>query len=227
MVTLWEMRCDQHHLQTSDSHSVLNGVQIWDASAQLEQLAAIAADAEETSASVHLAPRHMHKHASEGYALDWSPVSAGRLASGDCTSAIHVWEPAPGGRWVVSQSYKGHSDSVEDIQWSPTELTVFASCSVDRSIRIWDTRDSSKSQLEMAAAHNADVNVISWNRLTSYTLASGGDDGGLRVWDLRHLSTFVANLAYHKYASCRCQSMLMERSMCPWMSWFINCTRRT
>lgn len=135
-----------------------------------------------------------------GYHATWLQVAAGRLASGDCAAAIHVWEPAPGGRWAVSQAYRGHANSVEDLQWSPTETTVFASCSVDRSIRIWDSRDSSKSQLEVAAAHPTDVNVISWNRQTTYTLASGGDDGGLRVWDLRHLSTSVANLTYHKYA---------------------------
>lgn len=77
----------------------------------------------------------------EGYALDWSPVLAGRLASGDCRSRIHVWEPAPGGRWAVGPAFRGHQGSVEDLQWSPSEETVFASASVDKTIRIWDTRE--------------------------------------------------------------------------------------
>ena len=39
----------------------------------------------------------VHTHSAEGFALDWSPVAAGRLASGDCRSRIHVWEPSPAG----------------------------------------------------------------------------------------------------------------------------------
>ena len=49
------------------------------------------------------------------------------------------------------------------MQWSPTEPDVFASCSVDGHIAIWDTRVG-KSALTSFKAHNADVNVISWNR---------------------------------------------------------------
>ena len=105
----------------------------------------------------------------------------------------------------LCECMQGHEDSVEDIQWSPTEGNVFASCSVDRTLRIWDSRVRTAPQLSVTA-HATDVNVISWNRLAAHTLASGGDDGALRVWDLRAFSadraaneaSFVANFTYHR-----------------------------
>lgn len=177
-------------------------VQIWDLSAQIKDLM----DEVEPPTGIpkiqKVSARHVHSHSTEGYALDWSPVEAGRLASGDCRSRIHVWEPTPAGKWAVGAGLKGHEASVEDIQWSPTESTVFASCSVDKTIRIWDTRQPSKPMLTVEA-HDTDVNVISWNRMTSFMLASGGDEGALKVWDLRSFSsgnapTPVADFRYHK-----------------------------
>ena len=51
------------------------------------------------------------------------------------------------GRWVVSAAYPGHESSIEDLQWSPTEETVFVSCSADKTIRVWDSRERSKAML--------------------------------------------------------------------------------
>lgn len=80
-------------------------------------------------------------HQQEGFALDWSPVAPGLLASGDCRRDIHVWQPHESGTWNVDQRpLIGHTESVEDLQWSPNEQSVLASCSVDKSIRIWDIR---------------------------------------------------------------------------------------
>lgn len=73
-----------------------------------------------------------HKHATEGFALAWSAQTVGCLASGDCEGNLHVWDPKEGGSWAVSGAYEGHGGSVEDIQWSPAEATVFATACVDK-----------------------------------------------------------------------------------------------
>lgn len=125
-------------------------------------------------------------HKEEGFALDWSPVSEGTLATGDCASALHVWHMNEGGTWSVSKSLRGHKDSIEDIQWSPGEASVFATCSVDRSIKIWDAREGKMNAIRnVVNAHASDINVISWNHQLKHLLASGGDDGAIKIWDMR------------------------------------------
>lgn len=129
-------------------------------------------------------------HQQEGFAMDWSPLVPGVLATGDCRRDIHVWQPSEA-TWTVDQRpLIGHIDSVEDLQWSPNEPTVLASCSVDKSIRIWDTRaqPSKACMLTCDDAHDSDINVISWNRNEPF-IASGGDDGALKIWDLRQFQT--------------------------------------
>lgn len=130
-------------------------------------------------------------HRTEGFALDWSRVVPGRLLSGACNGSIYLWDVASenASSWTVSPDrLRGHKDSVEDIQWSPNERNVFASCSVDKSILFWDAREYRKPALGVAGAHDTDVNVISWNQNETHLIVSGGDDGSIRVWDLRALS---------------------------------------
>lgn len=51
-------------------------------------------------------------HQQEGYAIDWSPIATGVLATGDCRRDIHIWQPAEGGIWTVDQRpLVGHIDS--------------------------------------------------------------------------------------------------------------------
>lgn len=129
-------------------------------------------------------------HRAEGYALDWSRAAPGRLLSGAVNGTIYLSEPSSeeGAAWSTSPNrFRGHTDSVEDIQWSPNEPNVFASCSADKSILFWDSREYRKPALGINKAHGTDVNVISWNRNETHLVVSGGDDGIIRVWDLRAL----------------------------------------
>ncbi|XP_041843748.1 glutamate-rich WD repeat-containing protein 1 [Melanotaenia boesemani] len=176
-------------------------VEIFDLRSQLEAVhssAAMAAFVQQQKEATALFS--FSGHMSEGFAIDWSPKVPGRLVSGDCKKNIHVWEPREGGTsWQIDQRpFSSHSKSVEDLQWSPTEATVFASCSVDQSIRIWDIRAPPNSMLSANEAHSSDINVISWNKSEPFLL-SGGDDGFLKVWDLRQFKTGrpVANFKQH------------------------------
>ncbi|EFC44290.1 predicted protein [Naegleria gruberi] len=148
-------------------------------------------------------------HTTEGFAMDWSKCVEGRLATGDCNgeinvmdmqtnSGVHTWKR------IYDKPFVGHTGSVEDLQFSPSEDSVFASCSCDRTIKFWDTRKKNrKHALSFEASEKADVNVISWNPLTSYFIASGDDDGVIRIWDVRQCSDSspmkpVGQFIYHK-----------------------------
>ncbi|ESP01420.1 hypothetical protein LOTGIDRAFT_111616 [Lottia gigantea] len=162
-------------------------VYIWDLTRPINALNSSDVMGEYTRTQESPQPIHVFKgHKTEGYALDWSKLSPGKLLSGDCKKDIHLWTPTASGWDVSKQPFSGHTDSVEDIQWSPTEDNVFASCSVDKSIRVWDSRSAPKTacMLTTRKAHDSDINVIHWNKNDPF-IVSGGDEGTIKVWDLR------------------------------------------
>lgn len=149
-------------------------------------------------------------HKAEGYAVDWSPMHpAGKLLTGDNDGLIYLTTRSDGGGFVTdSRPFLGHTSSVEDIQWSPSEATVFSTASSDGTVRVWDARSKSRKPALTMQVSNVDVNVISWSRQTTHLLASGDDKGEWAVWDLRQWKptasgdagkpTPIASFNYHK-----------------------------
>lgn len=145
----------------------------------------------------------------EGYALDWSPLNkSGSLLTGDCSGRVYLTQRHTS-KWITDKTAfsAGNNQSIEDIQFSRTEATVFASCGCDGYIRIWDTRSKKHKPAISVKASATDVNVISWNEKIGYLLASGDDNGSWGVWDLRQFSpntaastSPVAQYNFHKGA---------------------------
>jgi ribosome assembly protein RRB1 len=118
-----------------------------------------------------------------------------RLMTGDTAGKMYLTTAHTSHFSTDSQPFTSHTSSIEDIQWSPAEETVFASCSADKTIKIWDTRTPrNKAHISLQAAE-CDVNVMSWNRLTDRLIASGADDGSFSVWDLRTVASSASSSA--------------------------------
>ena len=146
----------------------------------------------------------------EGFALDWNNITPGVLAVGGQDKKLEIYIPTDENcsdfilcsKPETTNPLLGHINSIEDIQWSPHQENVLASCSVDKSIRFWDIRASSKENvIIMNNAHESDVNVLSWNPLKDFLIASGGDDNSFKVWDIRYVKMDndpITNMKWHR-----------------------------
>lgn len=122
----------------------------------------------------------------EGYGLDWSSVEDGSLLTGDVSGRIYLTQ-RNNNKWQTDRTpYQINDSSIEDIQWSKSEKTVFATAGCDGYVRIWDTRTKKHTPSLNVLASKSDINVISWCDKIDYLLASGHDDGSWGVWDLRN-----------------------------------------
>lgn len=150
-------------------------------------------------------PTHIVKNHGnvEGYGLDWSPTVDGSLLSGDCVGRVHLTQRTNSKFITDNTPFQINDASIEDIQWSRSEQTVFATGGVDGYVRIWDTRSKKHKPALSVMASKSDINVISWCDKIDYLLASGHDDGSWGVWDLRNFKpnstpTPVVSYDFHK-----------------------------
>ncbi|MES1902481.1 MAG: Glutamate-rich WD repeat-containing protein 1, partial [Paramarteilia canceri] len=138
----------------------------------------------------------------EGFAISFSHHGY-HLAFGDNSGNISLVDLTKKGKINSDsvQKFEGHKSSSEDIQWSPDSEYIFSSCSSDKSIKFWDTRELTCS-ISASDAHRCDINVISWNHYDKTLIVSGDDSGFIKVWDQRLLEAknpkHLFKFDYHK-----------------------------
>ncbi|GKZ01041.1 hypothetical protein MPSEU_001055500 [Mayamaea pseudoterrestris] len=98
-------------------------------------------------------------------------------SSGDA-SCIH-WDLTT--KQPISR-FSGHTADAMFVSLCNDQQT-FASCSVDKTIKLWDVRQ--KVATHTLVGHLGDVNGVEFLPSDSHCLASCSQDGSVRVWDIR------------------------------------------
>mmetsp|Transcript_57105 Transcript_57105/g.104928 ORF Transcript_57105/g.104928 Transcript_57105/m.104928 type:complete len:942 (-) Transcript_57105:86-2911(-) len=101
-------------------------------------------------------------------------------SSDDMTIKLWDWDK----NWNCAQVFEGHAHYVMMCMWNPKDTTIFASCSLDRSIKVWGTTGNNSSAHFTLTGHQRGVNCVEYAPTGEKPyLISGSDDQKVKIWD--------------------------------------------
>ncbi|DBA00234.1 TPA: hypothetical protein N0F65_007878 [Lagenidium giganteum] len=114
--------------------------------------------------------------------------SAGLVVTSHPDHCVRLWDPRAGasGESALKRTFQSHKEWVSAVQWQAENENLFASCSYDGTVKIWDSR--SAIPLHTVAAHDGKVLDLAWTTTASedrkLTLVSGGEDKQLKIFSV-------------------------------------------
>lgn len=118
-------------------------------------------------------------HRKSIYSVAWNS-SGSTLATGSADCLVKIWHLRQT-NLVSDIELRGHSDSVNQVVWHPTESATLASVSNDNTFRIWDSRSTKRSN--SVKTQGANINSA-WSP-DGLTLAVGDIEKSLTFYDAR------------------------------------------
>jgi peroxin-7 len=96
------------------------------------------------------------------------------------------------------QTWQEHTNCIYQTIFSPRSAELFASCSGDQTVKIWDVRQP--HSVNTFRAHNNEVLALDWNKYYPDQIVTGSADSLIKVWDLRMTQAPIDELVGHQYA---------------------------
>ena len=100
-----------------------------------------------------------------------------------------------GKNFIKIHNFEEHRHFVMDIKINPKDSSVFASASLDTSIKVWNI--GSTTSCFSLKGHKSGVNCLEYSRGDRSVLVSGGDDYTVIVWDLLN-RTILQEISRHE-----------------------------
>lgn len=114
-----------------------------------------------------------------------------RLVTASEDNTMYLWEPAEAKK-PVAPRMTGHQRGIMFVAFSP-DTRLFASASLDKSVKIWDGRTA--KFVGTLRAHVGPVYRVTWSS-DSRLLVSGSEDSTIKLWDVKSCS-MVMDLPGH------------------------------
>lgn len=105
-------------------------------------------------------------------------------ASGDMTCML--WDVESGANL---EQMAEHNGDVMSLAVAPNDRTTFVSGACDATAKIWDTRNSRRSEMSFVG-HESDINAVHFFP-NGHAFSTGSDDASCRLYDLRAYSELM------------------------------------
>lgn len=102
-----------------------------------------------------------------------------------CGQTVDIWDEQ---RSSPVLSFSWGVDSFSSVRYNPVETELLASCASDRSIVLYDTRESAPLRKVIMQLRS---NTLCWNPMEAYYFTCANEDYNLYTYDLRNLDVPV------------------------------------
>ena len=94
--------------------------------------------------------------------LTWNPFIPYWFATAGSDSVIQIWDTRFGGKPV--RTLTDHSNSVNSVSWSPTNVDILASGGADRRFKLWNLRAEPHCVISTLGLWDSSVQNVGWVR---------------------------------------------------------------
>lgn len=115
-------------------------------------------------------------------------------------NTIILWDIEKDNEFKVIRTYEEHTSYVMKVAVNPKENDMFASCSVDKKIKLWSFSNKN-SNLTIEGHLKGVVSLVFCPMIDKTYLASGSDDKTIKIWDYTN-KMCITTLESHELPVC-------------------------